>query len=151
MTDALRSLQIGQEQRSRLPMRTARRDPRRRWILLSVAAAGAAGIATWFAVTSTGTPVQVTTVVSAEASERGEVLTASGYVRHARVVNVVPRVSGVIATLAVAEGDVVREGDLIATLDREELEQQVAESRAGLRATQAELAALEAGARREEI
>jgi HlyD family secretion protein len=148
--DPLRALQIGEEQRSQRREPRVRRGRLTMWV--GAAALGAVVIATaaWLGLRSKTVPVRVTTVYPAS-NASGALLTAGGYVRHPRVVNVVPRLSGIIATLRVSEGDVVHEGDLIATLDREEPEQQVAESRAELRATQARLAELEAGGRREEI
>ncbi len=154
MTDALRSLEIDARQRTTPPVRTTRRRRRAAWIFLTAAGLVAAGIGISVGARSKPAPAsaQAVAVPSLEPTRQaGELLMAGGYVRHPRVVNVVPRVSGVIATLRVSEGDEVREGDLIATLDRAELEQQVAESRAELRATEARLAELAAGTRREEI
>ncbi|HMA97237.1 MAG TPA: efflux RND transporter periplasmic adaptor subunit, partial [Polyangiaceae bacterium] len=148
--DPLRALQIGEEQRSRQPVSTVHRRFPRWWQATVLGAVVIAGGAAWAGLRSKPIPVQATTVLTA-ARPSGGLLTAGGYVRHARVVHVVARVSGVIVTLLVSEGDIVHEGDLIATLDRRELEQQAAESRAELKATQARLAELRAGGRREEI
>ena len=151
-SDPLRALQISEGQRS--PGREPGIHRKRSTLLMSVAALGVVVIAAvaWLGMRLRPIPVPVvaTTVLPAPRASGG-LVTAGGYVRHARVVNVVPRVSGIIATLRVSEGDAVREGDIIATLDQEELAQQVAESRAELRATQAHLAEIKAGGRREEI
>jgi HlyD family secretion protein len=150
VTDSLRALQIGEEQRAQVRERTARSKHPVLWMSgLALGGIVAAGMA-WLGLRSKPMPVPATTVIPVS-HVSGGLLTAGGYVRHARVVNVVPRVSGIIATLRVSEGDIVRKGDIIATLDGEELRQQVAESRAELRATQARLAELKAGGRREEI
>lgn len=148
--DALRALRIGDEQRSQGRVPKARHRRRVLWVGGVALGLLAVGAALWLTLHPGAVPVQVTTVVSASSATVGS-LTAGGYVRHPRVVNVVPRVSGVITTLRVAEGDIVHEGDLIATLDRQEPEQQVAETRAELRASLAHLAEFEAGGRREEI
>ncbi|MFA5262952.1 MAG: biotin/lipoyl-binding protein, partial [Opitutaceae bacterium] len=150
MTDALRALQIGEEQRSPNHAPAPRHKHPVLWLSVVVLGIALTAGAAWLGLHSRPMPVQVMTVAPAQAAGGG-FLAAGGYVRHARVVNVVARVSGIVATLQVSEGDVVREGDLIATLHAEELEQQVAESRADLRAAQARLAELEAGSRREEI
>jgi len=117
---------------------------------MMVLAAVAVSVGILLARRSRPIPVRVATLVS-DAPAGGSPLKAGGYVRHARIVNVIARVSGVVATLRVGEGDVVKEGDVIATLDRSDLEKQVAESRADLAASQARLAELRAGQRREEI
>ena len=134
-TDPLRALQIGEEQRSRSREPSIHRKRSTRWT--SAAALGAVVIAAaaWLGLRPRAIPVQVMTVLPAT-SANGGLLTAGGYVRRARVVSVVPRVSGIITMLRVSEGDVVREGDLIATIKDEELTQRVAEGRANLQAVQ---------------
>ncbi|MBD9498005.1 MULTISPECIES: secretion protein HlyD [Ensifer] len=61
------------------------------------------------------------------------------------------RVSGRIASLGVDEGDVVKPGDVLATLDAAPFEQAVAAAQADLGALRANLAKLRAGARPTEI
>jgi len=146
--EVLRSLQIAQEQRAGTSFRK-RSGHARLWTTMTVLVV-AVSASILLARRSGPTPVQVTTLVS-DTSVRGSLLVAGGYVRHARIVNVIARVSGVVATLRVGEGDVVKEGDPIATIDRSDLERQVAESRAELAARQARLAELRAGQRPEEI
>jgi len=148
-SEVLRSLQIAPEQRAGASLRKrSSHVPLGAAVIVLAAVAVAASLL--FAGRSRPIPVQAATVVS-DPSEGGSCLKAGGYVRHARIVNVIARVSGVVATLRVGEGDVVKEGDVIATLDRSDLEKQVAESRAELAASQARLAELRAGRRQEEI
>jgi RND family efflux transporter MFP subunit len=149
-TDAFRALQIGTEQRSPGRVNVNRRKHPLLWLMTAILGVGLIGAWAWFGLRAGPIAVRVATVASAQTTGGG-ILTAGGYVQHARLVNAVARVSGIVATLNVSEGDVVREGDLIATLRAEELEQQVAEYRADLRAAQSRLAELEAGSRREEI
>lgn len=131
--DAVRALQIDDQQRS--PGRpNASRSTRKTWIAAGVVLAVAAlSTAAWLGARPRPRAVHVVTVAAAGATPRGT-LTAGGYVRHARIVNVVARLSGAITSLRVAEGDVVRKGDLIATLDSRELADQVAEVRADVEA-----------------
>jgi multidrug efflux pump subunit AcrA (membrane-fusion protein) len=144
-SEVLRSLQIAPEQRAGASLRKrSSHVPLGAAVIVLAAVAVAASLL--FAGRSRPIPVQAATVVS-DPSEGGSCLKAGGYVRHARIVNVIARVSGVVATLRVGEGDVVKEGDVIATLDRSDLEKQVAESRAELAASQARLAELRAGRR----
>jgi len=149
--DPLHELHIGKEQRSEGYERNPRRRHPTLWAGAAVLGIAIMAAATWLGLRPKTMAPPVVAHAPPTSRGFGGLLTAGGYVRHARVVNVVPRVSGIIATLRVSEGDVVREGDIIATLDRDELGQQVAESRAELRVTQARLAELKAGGRREEI
>lgn len=152
MTDVLRSLEITDDQRASPSAPTGRWRSRTRWLALLAAGACAAGAATWWTATrSKPAPAHEAAPTSSVAQTRGGHLAAGGYVRHARVVNVVPRVSGIVATLRVSEGEIVHQGDILATIEPDDLQHQAAESRAELRAAQARLAELAAGARREEL
>ncbi len=146
MTDALRALQIDEQQRS--PGRAgSSHSVRKTWIAAAAALAVVVlSTAAWRTARPRPRPVHVVTVSRAGATPRGT-LTAGGYVRHARIVNVVPRISGVITSLRVAEGDIVRQGDLIATLDSRELADQLVEARADVEAR--DIAAERAGRERE--
>lgn len=133
MNDALRALQIDEHQRS--PGRAgSSHSVRKPWIVAGlVLAVAVLSTAAWRTAGPRPRPVHVLTVAPAGATTRST-LTAGGYVRHARIVNVVPRISGVITSLRVAEGDIVRQSDVIATLDSRELADQLAEARADVEA-----------------
>jgi HlyD family secretion protein len=66
-------------------------------------------------------------------------------------VDITSKVSGKILTLLVREGDNVRQGQLLATLDSDELAAQVTQAQGNLLAGQAALAELQAGTRSEDI
>jgi HlyD family secretion protein len=66
-------------------------------------------------------------------------------------VDVTSQVPGKVAALPVREGDSVRSGALIATLDRAALDVQVQQAREALRAAEAQLSELRAGTRPEDI
>jgi HlyD family secretion protein len=151
MTDALRALQIGDEKRAPAEGRS-RRSGAGRWLLAGSAGAAITAVAIGFAFWLRPSPVHVRVMtVSAERRASGVRLTAGGYVHHRRLVNVVARVSGVVSSLRVDEGDTVKEGDLLGTLDDRELSLQAAEARANLASVRAALAQLTAGTRPEEI
>ena len=76
--------------------------------------------------------------------------TASGNVE-ATEVQVSPEVGGRIVELRVAEGDRVKAGDVIATLDTKDAELQIGRARADRAAAEAQLHLLEAGARSEDV
>ena len=77
-------------------------------------------------------------------------LTASGNVE-ATEVQVGPEVGGRIVELRVAEGDRVKAGDVIATLDTRDAELQIGRARAERAAAAAQLHLFEAGARTEDV
>lgn len=81
---------------------------------------------------------------------QANVITASGTIE-AIEVEVGPRVNGRIARLLVDEGDRVRRGQLIATLDSPELAARVTQARGALLTAEARLADLLAGTRTEQI
>lgn len=76
---------------------------------------------------------------------------ANGEVQAIRKTNLSPKNSGKIAQLYVDEGDRVKAGDLIARMDSEESQAQVAQFRAALASAQAGLAETRAGSRSEDI
>ena len=77
-------------------------------------------------------------------------LTASGNVE-ATEVQVAPEVGGRVVELRVAEGDRVKAGDVIATLDTRDTELQIGRTRAERAAAAAQLHLFEAGARAEDV
>lgn len=142
MTDALHTLQIGEEQRGAAAARAPRRGRGLLWIGLAIAAAVALAAVAWARVVPHPGPAPAVAPPPAQPPVRAA-LTAGGYVRHARIVQVVPRIQGVITSLRVEEGDVVHAGDLLATLDSREAAGELAEARADLEAR--DLAAERAG------
>jgi len=87
-------------------------------------------------------------IATPEAETAG--ITASGFIE-VRQVAIAPEVSGRIARLAVDEGDQVKEGQVLAEIDANLLDAQIAEAEAGVAMAEAQLARVEAGARAEDI
>ncbi len=83
--------------------------------------------------------------------EEETVIWASGTVVPERWANLSFEIGGLLAHLAVREGDFVEEGTLLARLESEDLEFQAAQAEAALGTAQARLTQLQAGARPEEI
>jgi RND family efflux transporter MFP subunit len=86
--------------------------------------------------------------------ERGDMIvevTASGSVQPARRAELSFETTGRVADVRVRIGDEVAAGDLLVTLDSDQLELQVEQAEANLTAAQAQLAKLKAGAGAEEI
>ncbi len=87
-------------------------------------------------------------IATPEAETAG--ITASGFIE-VRQVAIAPEVSGRIARLAVDEGDQVMEGQVLAEIDADLLDVQIAEADAGVAMAEAQLARVEAGTRAEDI
>jgi HlyD family secretion protein len=87
-------------------------------------------------------------IATPEAEETG--LTASGFIE-VRQVTAAPEVGGRIACLMVDEGDQVTEGQVLAEIDADLLDSQIAEAEAAVVMAEAQLARVQAGVRAEDI
>ncbi len=75
-------------------------------------------------------------VISTELTVR---ITASGSVEPVRTVNLSPKSAGIVQELYVEQGDLVTQGQLIARMDNEQLDAQIAQNRASVAEAQAQL------------
>ena len=132
--------------------RDAPRRGRWRWLvivlLLAVVAAGALYfVRTKALLSSLGAPVveavQASVVSSSGPNAGTPILTASGYLVARRQSVVSSRIQGVISRLLVEEGSVVKEGDVLATLDDADYRAAVAKAKADIVYAQADLAEAE--------
>jgi HlyD family secretion protein len=126
------------------------------WIALTVIVAViAAGALAWrartaFAATEVET-VQATLEQTGGSGQAGTpLLTASGYVVARRKAVVSAKIQGRLAELRVEEGSSVRENDVLARLESQDYEAQVARARAQVQQAQAQVAAAQASMRRAE-
>jgi RND family efflux transporter MFP subunit len=78
-------------------------------------------------------------------------LVYSGNVQSRSQVNVVPKITGRVERLYVDIGDEVRQGEVIAELDRASLDAQVQQAEAAVSVAQARLAQVQAGSKAEDI
>jgi RND family efflux transporter MFP subunit len=78
-------------------------------------------------------------------------LVYSGNVQARSTVNVVPKITGRVEQLMVDIGDEVRQGEVIAQLDRASLDAQVQQAEAAVTVAQARLAQVQAGSKAEDI
>jgi len=78
-------------------------------------------------------------------------LVYSGNVQSRSTVNVVPKITGRVERLYVDIGDEVRQGEVIAELDRAALDAQVQQAQAAVNVAQARLQQTQAGAKQEDI
>lgn len=129
--------------------RDAPRRGRWRWLFiglfLAVAAAGAFYFARAKAAVAYFAAPEVETVQASVQSSSGPnagmpILTASGYLVARRQSVVLSRIQGVISRLLVEEGSVVKEGDVLATLDNADYLAAIAKAKADIEYSKADLA-----------
>ena len=96
-------------------------------------------------------PVAAPLVAEVRRGDVAQTVLASGTLEAARLVSVGARVSGQIETLAVALGDVVKAGDLIAQIDSQDQQNAVLQAEAALAAIDAQIAARQAVLQRAEL
>ena len=115
-------------------------------VLLFMGVLGAVGLGLWLKTQKEpeSPTIDRGRIVEVERRELIDAVKASGRVEPVARVAVMSRASGIIKTLNVEEGDVVTAGQLLAELDREQLEAQLAQDQADLASASARVAAAEA-------
>ncbi|MEL6136909.1 MAG: efflux RND transporter periplasmic adaptor subunit [Cyanobacteria bacterium J06628_6] len=112
-----------------------------RWILallaISVIGSAVLFVGIWRSRSSDYDVAELT--VPVETTELTVRITASGEVEPFRTVNLSPQVGGIVQEIFVEQGDRVREGQVIARMDSDDLEAQRIQSRASLAEAQAQL------------
>ncbi|GAA3572469.1 efflux RND transporter periplasmic adaptor subunit [Microlunatus spumicola] len=109
--------------------------PRRRWLVVAVVAlvlVGGGGALAWGLTRGTSTPAATERTVTASRETVKETVGATGTVEPARRADLTFGASGTVTSVEVAVGDSVAKGDVLATLDDDDLQ-------ADLDAAQAEL------------
>lgn len=112
-------------------------------VTMLLVGAGAAGY-WWQNQTPQGTAVDADRTVRVEAREILDAVNSSGRVEPVARVAVMSRASGILEHLLVEEGDAVTTGQVLAELDREQLDADLAQDRADLQSAEARVAAAEA-------
>ena len=110
------------------------------WMIIAVAGLAGAGYLGWDWLQADDAPVEPATVQVARGTVERTVL-ASGMIEAASLVSVGARVSGQIETLAVALGDTVKPGDLIAQIESLDQQNDVLKAEADLTQIEAQIAA----------
>jgi HlyD family secretion protein len=139
---ALSSLRI-----DRSALAPTRRRRWRGWLVLGLAIVAVAAVAMW----PRRTDVQLTSVVTAYASQQYAQLTASGYVVAQRRAAVASKATGRLIELRVREGSVVKKEEVIARLDASDIEAGIVAAQAGVRLAEAGLRQAEAGLRQAQV
>lgn len=123
---------------------------RRFWILVIVAILGGSAYWAWSRAEATQLAEVPATVAVTKGSVERTVL-AAGVIEAGTLVSVGARVSGLIETLAVDVGDIVREGDLIAQIESLDQQNDVLQAEADLAQIVAQIAAQEASLREADL
>jgi RND family efflux transporter MFP subunit len=118
--------------------------PRRPFLLLLVGAvlafAIAVGAYAWLSSSFRALPVEGTTAALITEGQALTVLSASGYVEAETKADLSPKITSRITDLRVTEGTRVKKGEVIARLDHQDLDAQLAEAQAGFAQASADLA-----------
>ncbi len=96
-------------------------------------------------------PTPATLTPTPAAKTESEVVSAQGFVMPARTSDLAFRTGGRVATIAVVEGEPVKQGQALIRLQDDQLQAALAQAQAALNLAQANLAQVEQGARTEEI
>jgi len=104
-----------------------------------------------FAATRGGTKIDPTKLAKVEKGDLAKSVVATGKVTPIIKVEVKSKASGIVKKLYVDYGDRVKKGQLLAQLDKVEIEAQVAQSQAGLEAAQANLKSSQADFERAKV
>src|SRR6202166_4243625 len=104
-----------------------------------------------FAATRSGTKIDPSKLQKVEKGDLAKSVVATGKVTPITKVEVKSKASGIVKKLLVDAGDKVRKGQLLAQLDKEEIEAQVEQSRGGAQAAEASLTSAEADYERAKV
>ncbi|PYX54073.1 MAG: efflux RND transporter periplasmic adaptor subunit [Acidobacteria bacterium] len=125
---------------------------RKRIIIISVVVAAillCVGVV--FAFTRGGTKIDPSKLAKVEKGDLAKSVVATGKVEPITKVEVKSKASGIVKKLLVQAGDKVKKGQLLAQLDKEEIQAQVAQSQAALQAAAASLKGSEADYERAKV
>ena len=125
---------------------------RKRIIIISVVVAAillCVGVV--FAFTHGGTKIDPSKLAKVEKGDLAKSVVATGKVEPITKVEVKSKASGIVKKLLVQAGDKVKKGQLLAQLDKEEIQAQVAQSQAALQAAEASLKGSEADYERAKV
>jgi len=126
---------------------------RRKWIIyggIVVAIVLVCVIAVW-AITRGGNKIDPSKLAKVEQGDLAKSVVATGKVEPITKVEVKSKASGIVKKLLVDYGDRVKKGQLLAQLDKEEIQAQVDQSSAGLAAAESSLKAAEADYERAKV
>jgi len=123
---------------------------RQRWWLLLATALGI-GTVVWFLLPKPETTEDSSKLVAVTRKTLKTTITAAGAVRPVKTVNISPKTSGRLARLFVEQGDRVVKGQVIAEMDRSDLEGRLQEVEGTIAQAKARLDRLREGTRTEQV
>ncbi len=106
------------------------------WVVVVVAVLAGAGVAVRAAL-KPDNKIDPSKIAKVERGDIARVVVATGKIEPRAIVEVKSKASGIVKNIYVNYGDTVRAGQVLAELDKEELEARVREARANLQAAQA--------------
>jgi HlyD family secretion protein len=113
------------------------RKKKRRWIAVSTVTVAVLAVLGLVAARSGGKPIDPSKLAAVERGDLARSVVATGKIQPLTKVDIKSKASGIVKRLYVDYGDRVKEGQVLAELDREQLEASVREARATLLAAQA--------------
>ena len=126
---------------------------RRKRVIITViiVAAVLIGAGVLYAFTRGGTKIDPSKLAKVEKGDLAKSVVATGKVEPITKVDVKSKASGIVKKLLIDAGDRVKKGQLLAQLDKEEIQAQVEQSRAALAASEANLKSSEADYERAKV
>ena len=129
-----------------------KKSHRKRWIFIGIGVAVVLLIAAAVIATARGTTkVDPSKLAKVERGDLAKSVVATGKVEPIIKVEVKSKASGIVTKLYVDAGNRVQKGQLLAQLDKEEIQAQVEQSKAGLQAAEANLASSQADWQRAKV
>jgi HlyD family secretion protein len=113
-----------------------KQKPRRRWVLV-VAGVGLLVLVGWLVARRSGQVIDPSRLAAVERGDVARSVVATGKIQPLAKVEIKSKASGIVKRLFVDYGDRVRVGQVLAELDREQLEAAVREAKANLLAAEA--------------
>ena len=125
---------------------------KKRWLIITIASVAVlALVIVAVAATRGGTKIDPTKLAKVEKGDLAKSVVATGKVTPITKVEIKSKASGIVKKLYVDAGDKVKEGQVLAELDRVEIEAQVNSARAQLLSAEANLTSAEADTKRAEV
>jgi HlyD family secretion protein len=124
---------------------------KKRWVIITVVIAVVALVIVAVAATRGGTKIDPTKLAKVEKGDLAKSVVATGKITPITKVEIKSKASGIVKKLYVDSGDRVKQGQVLAELDRVEIEAQVNSARAQLLSSEANLKSAEADEKRAEV
>ena len=132
-------------------MANGKNHKKKRWVIITVVIAVVALVIVAVAATRGGTKIDPTKLAKVEKGDLAKSVVATGKITPITKVEIKSKASGIVKKLYVDSGDRVKQGQVLAELDRVEIEAQVNSARAQLLSSEANLKSAEADEKRAEV